>query len=123
MIGHTGSASAREVDCALQVARELSAKEPHAADLRRHLQFVQNIMDYMEAFTDEQIRTLYTIFANLSLSAMRSTGCMPMDDQIHILLRKQLGHPDALYKRMGILGATGNYAPPRTYGVTAGYHF
>ena len=24
---------------------------------------------------------------------------------------------------LGILGATGNYAPPRTYGVTAGYHF
>ena len=106
LITHTGSASAREVDCALEVARELSAQEPHAADLRRHLQFVQNIMDYMEAFADEQIRTLYSIFANLSLSAMRSTGSMPMDDQIHILLRKQLGHPDALYKRMGILGAT-----------------
>ncbi len=24
---------------------------------------------------------------------------------------------------LGILGATGNYAPPRTYGVTAAYHF
>ena len=60
----------------------------------------------MEAFSDEQIRTLYTIFANLSLSEMRSTGTMPMDDQVHILLRKQLGHPDVVYKRMGILGAT-----------------
>lgn len=106
LITHTGSASGREVDCALAVARELSAKGPLAGCLRRHLQFVQNIMDYMEAFSDEQIRTLYTIFANLSLSAMRSTGSMPMDDQIHILLRKQLGHPDVVYKRMGILGAT-----------------
>jgi Fanconi anemia group D2 protein len=68
LITHTGSASAREVDCALEVARELSANEPIAAELRRHLQFVQNIMDYMEAFADEQIRTLYSIFANLSLS-------------------------------------------------------
>ena len=106
LITHTGSSVAREVDCALAVARDLSAAEPHAANLRRHLLFVQNIMDYMEAFSDEQIRTLYTIFANLSLSEMRSTGTMPMDDQIHILLRKQLGHPDVVYKRMGILGAT-----------------
>ena len=107
MITHTGSSAPKEVDCALGVARGLSEKEPQAEQLRRFLPFVQNIMDYMEAFSPEQIRDLYSIFANLSLSAMRAPGAsLPEDDHIHILLRKQLSHAELKYKRMGILGAT-----------------
>ena len=61
-------------------------------------------MDYMESFSDEQIRVLYCIFSNLSLREMRSSGSMPEDDHVHIILRKQLGHCDPGYKKVGILG-------------------
>jgi Fanconi anemia group D2 protein len=106
IITHTGSSQQREMDAALEALHILSSNECDCRHVRRYLTFVQNVMDYMESFKDQQIRTLYKIFCNLSLTEMRMTGIMPEDDHIHIVLKKQLSHPDLLYKRMGILGAT-----------------
>jgi Fanconi anemia group D2 protein len=103
LITHSGSSQAREVNVGLGVLYRLSCTA--ALEIRRFLAHVQNIMDYVENLDDEQIRCLYSVFSMLALSELLSSGTMPQDDQIHIILKKQLAHAEPLYKRMGILGA------------------
>ncbi|KAK9810299.1 hypothetical protein WJX72_008290 [[Myrmecia] bisecta] len=103
---HVGSLSAPEVSTALDVFLGLSTSCP--AHLGQYAAFVTSMMDHLDTFAPAQLHQVFTVLSELVVNACGSQAALGtrtrLEDELHILLQKQLTSADPTYQRSGIIG-------------------
>ncbi len=96
VLAHAGSGLHPEVQCALEVLESIppSALQPFAA-------LVKGLLEFMQSFSDIQVRCIFHILCNL-MGRGYVSGSM---DDMHIYIRKNISLRDMTFKRFGIIGA------------------
>ncbi|KAK3279935.1 hypothetical protein CYMTET_12203, partial [Cymbomonas tetramitiformis] len=112
LVAHTGSGSSLESSGALEALVTLAHSQ--AAAMLPFSAFINNLLDYLDGFQDNQLQKLFEVFSSLAVTACRQDepqqpdgddpGRSEMQDQLHIVIRKQLSHADGRFKRIGIIG-------------------
>ena len=64
---------------------------------------LQGVLDYLDNLSVCQIRKLYFMLSALAFKDPRESGLI--QDDLHIVIRKQLSNNNLKYKRMGVIGA------------------
>ena len=101
---HIGSGMPNEVDHALDVLAALV--ETRRAEMDRFAVLIKGVLDYLEHLSVGQIRRLYSILSVLAFHDPETGGGgSGVQDEMHTLIRKQLSHMEAKYRRMGVVGA------------------
>ncbi|KAM4651606.1 Fanconi anemia group D2 protein isoform 1-T3 [Discoglossus pictus] len=101
LVTHVCSGYAAEVDVSLDVLTDLVFLHPAAVAL--YAVFVKGILDYLDNLNAQQIRKLFHILSMLAFSKGQEGG--HIQDDMHIVIRKQLSSTVLKYKRIGIIGA------------------
>ncbi|KAG7219243.1 hypothetical protein INR49_019191 [Caranx melampygus] len=101
LVTHVCSGVGGEVDMALELLCGLVTEKP--LDMALYAVFVKGILDYMDNLTPQQIRRLFHLLSKLAFGQQQQ-GCHIQDD-MHIVIRKQLSSTIPKYKRIGIIGA------------------
>ncbi|XP_063797494.1 Fanconi anemia group D2 protein [Pseudophryne corroboree] len=99
LVTHVCSGYADEVDTALDVIMDLVAS--HTAAVALYAVFIKGILDYLDNLNAQQIRKLFQILCTLAFS---QEG-IHIQDEMHIVIRKQLSSTVLKYKRIGVIGA------------------
>ncbi|XP_069875190.1 Fanconi anemia group D2 protein-like [Dipodomys merriami] len=102
LVTHICSGNEAEVDAALDVLLELIILNPSA--MRLNAVFVKGILDYLENISPRQIRKLFYILSTLAFSKQHETSSHIQDD-LYLVVRKQLSSTIFKYKLIGIIGA------------------
>ncbi|GLT94035.1 hypothetical protein SLE2022_117980 [Rubroshorea leprosula] len=104
IITHVGSGVCSEVSSALQLMVFLASK--HAEELIPLSSHINGLLEYLEGFTMENLHMVYEVFCNMALSASSSSGSFRLSiaNELLMILRKQVNHPDLKYKKMGLIG-------------------
>ncbi|XP_012587637.1 PREDICTED: Fanconi anemia group D2 protein [Condylura cristata] len=102
LVTHVCSGSGPEVDTALDVLLDLVILD--LAAMRQNAVFVKGILDYMDTLSPRQIRKLFYILSTLAFSRQREASSHIQDD-LHLVIRKQLASTVFKYKLIGIIGA------------------
>ncbi|KAI0237248.1 Fanconi anemia group D2 protein [Lamellibrachia satsuma] len=101
LVTHIGSGSPGEVEGSLDILARLI--ETDVQKMVPFAVFVKGVLDYLDQLTTAQIRKLYSM---LSVLGFKNAGRDSLlQDEMHILIRKQLSNNDPKYKRMGVIGA------------------
>lgn len=101
LVTHACSGVSGEVDVALDLLCELVCQKP--AEMSQFTVFVKGILDYMDNLTSQQIRRLFHLLSHLAFGQEQQSG--HIQDDMHIVIRKQLSSTVPKYKRIGIIGA------------------
>ncbi|XP_067854548.1 Fanconi anemia group D2 protein [Heptranchias perlo] len=101
MVTHVCSGFTAEVDVSLDVLTDLVSQSSSAMAV--YAVFVKGILDYMDNLSPQQIRKLFFILNTLAFS--RGQEGSHIQDDMHIVIRKQLSSTISKYKRIGIIGA------------------
>ncbi|XP_013394620.1 Fanconi anemia group D2 protein [Lingula anatina] len=101
LVTHIGSGFPGEIDCSLDVLAELV--ENNLEKMVPFAIFVKGVLDYLDNLTMTQIRKLYAMLSVLAFRNFRDGGLI--QDDMHILIRKQLSNNSTKYKKMGVIGA------------------
>uniref|UniRef100_A0A3Q2QE73 FA complementation group D2 n=1 Tax=Fundulus heteroclitus TaxID=8078 RepID=A0A3Q2QE73_FUNHE len=101
LVTHVCSGVGGEVDVALELLCSLVMEKP--SEMALYAVFVKGILDYMDNLTPQQIRRLFHLLSTLAFG-QRQQGSHIQDD-MHIVIRKQLSSTVPKYKRIGIIGA------------------
>uniref|UniRef100_A0A671QDB9 FA complementation group D2 n=1 Tax=Sinocyclocheilus anshuiensis TaxID=1608454 RepID=A0A671QDB9_9TELE len=101
LVTHACSGVSGEVDVALELLCELVSQGP--AEMSQFTVFVKGILDYMDNLTSQQIRRLFHLLSHLAFGQEQHRG--HIQDDMHIVIRKQLSSTAPKYKRIGIIGA------------------
>ncbi|XP_028335451.1 Fanconi anemia group D2 protein isoform X3 [Physeter macrocephalus] len=102
LVTHVFSGNEAEVDTALDVLLELLVLNPSA--MRLNAVFVKGILDYLDNMSPQQIRKLFYILSTLAFSKQHEASSHIQDD-MHLVIRKQLSSTMFKYKLVGIIGA------------------
>ncbi|KAH0768177.1 hypothetical protein KY285_004048 [Solanum tuberosum] len=104
LITHVGSGISHEVSSAMDVMVLLASK--YSQELITLSSHITGILDYLETFSIENLHKVYEVFSLLAFSAEVSTGPFgsPISNELLVIVRKQLSHPDLTYKKMGLIG-------------------
>ncbi|XP_030456032.2 uncharacterized protein LOC115677111 [Syzygium oleosum] len=105
LVTHVGSGVSLEVGSALETMNLLVAKHP--LELIRLSSYINGILDYLEGFSIENLYKVYEVFSNLALSIRSSQDSLGscFVNELLIVVRKQVNHPDMNYKKMGLIGS------------------
>ncbi|XP_027787725.1 Fanconi anemia group D2 protein [Marmota flaviventris] len=101
LVTHVCSGNETEVDTALDVLLELIRLNPSA--MRLNAVFVKGILDYLDNMSPQQIRKLFYILSMLAFS--KHDASSHIQDDMHLVVRKQLSSTIFKYKLIGIIGA------------------
>ncbi|KAG7283247.1 hypothetical protein CRUP_004989 [Coryphaenoides rupestris] len=101
LVTHVCSGVGGEVDVALELLGGLVTEKP--SEMALYAIFVKGILDYMDNLTPQQIRRLFQLLSRLAFG-QQQLGTSIQDD-MHIVIRKQLSSTVPKYKRIGIIGA------------------
>ncbi|XP_066521837.1 Fanconi anemia group D2 protein [Hoplias malabaricus] len=101
LVTHVCSGVSGEVDVALELLCELVSQKP--SEMTQYAVFVKGILDYMDNLNPQQIRRLFYLLSSLAFG-LDQHGSHIQDD-MHIVIRKQLSSTVPKYKRIGIIGA------------------
>ncbi|CAM1326362.1 FANCD2 (predicted) [Pycnogonum litorale] len=101
LVSHVGSGAAAEVDQALDVLCDLSTR--YSGKMSSFSIFIKGILDYVDNLSLSQIRQVYHVLCTLAFS--ESDNENTMQDELNMIIRKQLSNPVHKYKRMGVVGA------------------
>ncbi|XP_068598556.1 Fanconi anemia group D2 protein [Brachionichthys hirsutus] len=101
LVTHVCSGLGGEVDAALELLCGLVTEKP--SELASYAVFVKGILDYMENLTAQQIRRLFHLLSVLAFGQQQKGS--HIQDDMHIVIRKQLSSTIPKYKRIGIIGA------------------
>lgn len=104
LVTHVGSGTSIEIDAALSILESLV--EEDALSLVPYSVFIKGIIDYIFNLEDKQVRKVFHIFSCLSsvkLSDRRSNSTI--NDELFIVLRKQISSGFIQFKKVGIIGA------------------
>ncbi|XP_010327602.2 uncharacterized protein [Solanum lycopersicum] len=104
LITHVGSGISHEVSSAMDVMVLLASK--YSQELIPLSSHINGILDYLETFSIGNLHKVYEVFSLLAFSAEVSTGPFgsPISNELLVIVRKQLSHPDLTYKKMGLIG-------------------
>ncbi|XP_042637588.1 Fanconi anemia group D2 protein [Orycteropus afer afer] len=102
LVTHICSGNDSEVDIALDLLLELVVL--NLAAMRLNAVFVKGILDYLDNLSPQQIRKLFYILSILAFSKEQEASSHIQDD-IHMVIRKQLSSTVLRYKLIGIIGA------------------
>ncbi|XP_048586773.1 Fanconi anemia group D2 protein isoform X2 [Nematostella vectensis] len=100
LVTHIGSGYASEADASLDVLSVLV--ESHTPTMAPFAVFIKGILDYLDNLTMSQIRKVFSMLTTLAFHNPME-GAMIQDD-VHIVIRKQLASNCPKYKRIGIIG-------------------
>ncbi|CAG5125424.1 unnamed protein product [Candidula unifasciata] len=103
LVTHIGSGFAGEIEASLDILTELVTHQLQAVS--QFAIFVKGVLDYLDHnnLTVAQIRKLYLLLAQLAFHDTHSGHYL--QDDLHIIVRKQLTSGNPRYKRMGVMGA------------------
>uniref|UniRef100_A0A671UW42 FA complementation group D2 n=1 Tax=Sparus aurata TaxID=8175 RepID=A0A671UW42_SPAAU len=101
LVTHVCSGVGGEVDMALELLCGLVTEKP--SEMALYAVFVKGILDYMDNLTPQQIRRLFHLLSRLAFGQQQQGS--HIQDDIHIVIRKQLSSTVPKYKRIGIIGA------------------
>ncbi|KAI4901467.1 hypothetical protein NFI96_014945, partial [Prochilodus magdalenae] len=101
LVTHVCSGVSGEVDVALELLCELVSQKP--TEMSQYAVFVKGILDYMENLSPQQIRRLFHLLSSLAFGHDQHGS--HIQDDMHIVIRKQLSSTVPKYKRIGIIGA------------------
>lgn len=101
LVTHVCSGVGGEVDMALQLLCGLVTENP--SEMALYAVFVKGILDYMDNLSPQQIRKLFYILSTLAFGQNQQGS--HIQDDMHIVIRKQLSSTVPKYKRIGIIGA------------------
>ncbi|XP_075429886.1 Fanconi anemia group D2 protein isoform X2 [Ascaphus truei] len=101
LVTHVCSGYAAEVDVSLDVLTDLVSLQPAA--VAQYAVFVKGILDYLDNLNAQQIRKLFHILSMLAFSKGQEGS--HIQDDMYIVIRKQLSSTVPKYKRIGIIGA------------------
>jgi Fanconi anemia group D2 protein len=101
LVTHIGSGYASEIDAALDVLTNLV--ETCSPAMAPYAVFLKGILDYLDALSLPQIRKLFSMLSWLTSESPGNAGMI--QDEMHIIIRKQLSSTNMKYKRIGIIGA------------------
>ncbi|XP_063661361.1 Fanconi anemia group D2 protein-like [Pan troglodytes] len=102
LVTHIRSGNEAEVDTALDVLLELVVLNPSA--MMMNAVFVKGILDYLDNISPQQIRKLFNVLSTLAFSKQNEASSHIQDD-MHLVIRKQLSSTIFKYKLIGIFGA------------------
>ncbi|XP_039021240.1 uncharacterized protein LOC120153327 [Hibiscus syriacus] len=104
LVTHVGSAVSFEVSSAQQIMASLATK--HARELIPLSSHINGILDYLEGLTVESLYKVYEVFSHMTLLARSNVDCLSssMANELFIIVRRQVSHPDLKYKKMGLIG-------------------
>ncbi|KAK8569867.1 hypothetical protein V6N13_002579 [Hibiscus sabdariffa] len=104
LVTHVGSAVSFEVSSALQIMVSLATK--HARELIPLSSHINGILDYLEGLTVENLYKVYEVFSHMALLARSNADSLGSStaNELFIIVRKQVSHPDLKYKKMGLIG-------------------
>ncbi|XP_012781366.2 Fanconi anemia group D2 protein isoform X2 [Ochotona princeps] len=102
LVTHICSGNEAEVDAALDALLDLIAVNLSA--MRLNAIFIKGILDYLDNMSPEQIRKLFYILSTLAFRKQQNLGSHIQDD-LHLVVRKQLSSTLFKYKLIGIIGA------------------
>ncbi|GAV74416.1 hypothetical protein CFOL_v3_17896 [Cephalotus follicularis] len=104
LVTHVGTGVSFEVSSALETLALLASK--YALELIPLSSHVNGILDYLEGFSVENLHKVYEVFSHLALSARSSSDCFgsSIANELLMIIRKQVSHPDLKYKKMGLIG-------------------
>lgn len=135
LLDHTGTRRAQEMDAALEALALIAKESESDRTLLPHSASIQGLLDFLEFFSDSQLRQIWTILGFLCRACCSNGGdrreaieesrqreknskkqaAVDLQDEedggeselamLEILLRKELTHPDTFYRRIGVLGA------------------
>ncbi|KAL5581637.1 hypothetical protein UlMin_014079 [Ulmus minor] len=100
-----GSGVGYTVSSALETMGFLASK--FARELIPLSSHISGILDYLEGFNVENLHKVYEVFSQLALFARSSTDSYRSSfaNELLMIVRKQVGHPDLKFKKMGLIGA------------------
>ncbi|CAK6955571.1 Fanconi anemia group D2 protein isoform X2 [Scomber scombrus] len=101
LVTHVCSGVGGEVDMALELLSGLVTEKP--SEMALYAVFVKGILDYMDNLTPQQIRRLFHLLSRLAFGQQQQGS--HIQDDMHIVIRKQLSSTVPKYKRIGIIGA------------------
>ncbi|KAL5739450.1 hypothetical protein ACOSQ2_028630 [Xanthoceras sorbifolium] len=104
LITHVGSGVSFEVCSALETMALLASKfTQELIPLSCH---INGILDYLEGFSVENLHKVYEVFSRLILLARSSEECFgsSIANELLMVVRKQVSHPELKYKKMGLVG-------------------
>ncbi|XP_049448967.1 Fanconi anemia group D2 protein [Epinephelus fuscoguttatus] len=101
LVTHVCSGVGGEVDMALELLCGLVTEKP--SEMALYAVFVKGILDYMDNLTPQQIRRLFHLLSRLAFGQQQQGA--HIQDDMHIVIRKQLSSTVPKYKRIGIIGA------------------
>ncbi|KAB5584153.1 hypothetical protein PHYPO_G00104140 [Pangasianodon hypophthalmus] len=101
LVTHVCSGVSGEVDVALELLCELVSQKP--TEMAQYAVFVKGILDYMDNLSFQQIRRLFHVLSCLAFGQDQHGS--HIQDDMHIVIRKQLSSTVPKYKRIGIIGA------------------
>uniref|UniRef100_A0A0B7AU15 Fanconi anemia group D2 protein n=1 Tax=Arion vulgaris TaxID=1028688 RepID=A0A0B7AU15_9EUPU len=103
LVTHIGSGFSSEIEASLDILTELVMN--HLQAMSKFAVFVKGVLDYLDHnhLTIAQIRNLYLLLAQLAFNDAQSGQYL--QDDLHIIIRKQLTSGNPRYKCMGVMGA------------------
>uniref|UniRef100_A0A803QII1 Fanconi anemia group D2 protein n=1 Tax=Cannabis sativa TaxID=3483 RepID=A0A803QII1_CANSA len=99
-----GSGVSYVVSSALETLGFLASK--NAQELIPFSPHISGILDYLEGFNVENLHKVYEVFSQLALFARSSADSYRSSfaNELLMIVRKQVGHTDLKYKKMGLIG-------------------
>ncbi|VVA26373.1 PREDICTED: Fanconi [Prunus dulcis] len=104
LVTHVGSSVGFEVSSALEAMALLASK--YSQQLIPLSSHINGILDYLEGFSVENLHKVYEIFGHLALLARSSADSYGSSfaNELLMIVRKQVSHPELNYKKMGLVG-------------------
>ncbi|KAF2591972.1 hypothetical protein F2Q70_00039418 [Brassica cretica] len=104
LVTHVGSDNNFEVSSVLEMMTVLAKK--YAQQLLPFSSHINGILDYLEGFTVENLHKVYEVFSLLALSARASPDSFrsSVSNELMMIVRKQISHPELKYQKMGLVG-------------------
>ncbi|XP_053376879.1 Fanconi anemia group D2 protein-like [Mercenaria mercenaria] len=101
LVAHIGSGLEGEIDASLDILAYLV--NHHLQQMAPFAILVKSVLDYLDNLSVCQIRKLYFMLSALAFKNPQEGGLI--QDDLHIVIRKQLSNNNPKYKRMGVIGA------------------
>ncbi|XP_022247832.1 Fanconi anemia group D2 protein-like [Limulus polyphemus] len=101
LVTHVGSGITAEVDAALDTLVVLG--DQTTEKMASFGTFIKSILDFLDNLTLSQIKKVYTVLSVLAYQGGQEGH--KLQDDISIMIRKQLTNTNPKYQRMGVIGA------------------
>ncbi|XP_071510780.1 Fanconi anemia group D2 protein-like [Diadema antillarum] len=101
LVTHIGSGLSAEMDMALDILTSLATG--HTSDLAPFAVFIKGVLDYLDNLTMSQVKKLFSVLAALAYTGGQVGSTL--QDELHIVVRKNLTSNSPKYKRIGVVAA------------------